>query len=57
MFIICPDCQGRKTIEVLVPDSKGNMGFETRTCFSCHGVGEVYDPNSRLGDDTDKSAG
>ena len=54
MFIICPECRGARTIQVPKPDNP--MELETRNCPQCHGAGEVYDPNSRLDDGSDKSA-
>ena len=57
MFIRCPDCGGRRFVEVLVQNSEGDWVFEPRDCSNCHGAGEVYDSNSKLGDDSDKSAG
>jgi DnaJ-class molecular chaperone len=52
VFIICPECRGRGTITVYKIE-----GEEERPCPRCHGAGEVYDPNSSLGDGSDKSIG
>jgi DnaJ-class molecular chaperone len=57
MFVVCPDCRGRRTNSVLVQDSEGRWIHEDRDCPHCNGAGEVYDPNSSLGDGSEKSIG
>jgi hypothetical protein len=57
MYIVCTVCLGDKIISSYVQDTDGNWSIQDRTCSHCHGAGEVYDPNSTLGDGKDKSPG
>jgi DnaJ-class molecular chaperone len=46
MSITCPDCQGQGTFTITVMNGMGTVADEEKECPTCHGKGEIDDPNS-----------